>query len=123
MKKKGSKTQADIEWENRTLCSDETCIGTIGLNGKCRVCGKPLGQVNEEDAPSGEVPLREDTKEDVSQSEVHTKDDITEKIEVEEAEGIDSSDVDWENRVLCSDENCIGVIGPDGKCKECGKTI
>lgn len=25
------------------------------------------------------------------------------------------------NRVLCSDGNCIGVIGPDGRCKECGK--
>ena len=28
----------------------------------------------------------------------------------------------WENRVLCSDESCIGVIGPDGRCKECGKS-
>ena len=32
-----------------------------------------------------------------------------------------SGGVDWENRTLCSDGNCIGVIGPDGKCKECGK--
>ena len=30
-------------------------------------------------------------------------------------------DDDWENRTLCSDESCIGVIGPDGRCKECGK--
>ena len=30
-------------------------------------------------------------------------------------------DVDWESRVLCSDGNCIGVIGPDGRCRECGK--
>ena len=29
--------------------------------------------------------------------------------------------IDWDNRVLCSDGNCIGVIGPDGNCKECGK--
>ena len=29
---------------------------------------------------------------------------------------------DWEKRVLCSDESCIGTIGPDGKCKECGKS-
>ena len=28
---------------------------------------------------------------------------------------------DWEKRVLCSDESCIGTVGPDGKCKECGK--
>lgn len=25
-----------------------------------------------------------------------------------------------EGRVLCSDEACIGVIGPDRRCKECG---
>ena len=28
---------------------------------------------------------------------------------------------EWESRQLCSDGNCIGVIGPDGRCKECGK--
>jgi len=31
--------------------------------------------------------------------------------------------IDWENRTLCSDESCIGVIGPGGRCKECGKVI
>ena len=34
-----------------------------------------------------------------------------------------TKDPDWENRVLCSDESCIGVIGPDGRCKECGKSL
>ncbi|MDR2350061.1 MAG: zinc ribbon domain-containing protein [Deltaproteobacteria bacterium] len=24
-------------------------------------------------------------------------------------------------RRLCSDESCIGIIGPDGVCTECGK--
>ena len=23
-------------------------------------------------------------------------------------------DIDWDKRILCSDESCIGVIGPDG---------
>jgi hypothetical protein len=27
----------------------------------------------------------------------------------------------WENRRLCSDESCIGVIDQDDHCKECGK--
>ena len=27
----------------------------------------------------------------------------------------------FEDRVLRSDGNCIGVIGADGKCKVCGK--
>ncbi len=32
-------------------------------------------------------------------------------------------DDDWENRRLCSDGNCIGIIGPDGRCKQCGKPL
>ncbi len=31
-------------------------------------------------------------------------------------------DEDWEKRVLCSDESCIGTVGPDRKCRACGKT-
>jgi hypothetical protein len=33
----------------------------------------------------------------------------------------DTDSDDWNKRVLCSDESCIGTIGEDGKCKECGK--
>ena len=33
----------------------------------------------------------------------------------------DNPEDDFSNRVLCSDGSCIGVIGPDGKCRECGK--
>lgn len=29
--------------------------------------------------------------------------------------------IDFASRKLCSDGSCIGVIGPDGRCKECGK--
>ena len=32
-----------------------------------------------------------------------------------------AADEDWDSRVLCSDESCIGVIGPDGRCRECGR--
>ena len=28
---------------------------------------------------------------------------------------------DLSERTACSDGNCIGIIGPDGKCTECGK--
>ncbi|HBD09328.1 MAG TPA: hypothetical protein DCZ69_13805 [Syntrophobacteraceae bacterium] len=35
----------------------------------------------------------------------------------------DAESIDWDQRVLCSDGNCIGVIGPDGRCKECGKPL
>jgi hypothetical protein len=32
--------EADADWENRVLCSDGNCTGTI-VEGKCRICGLP----------------------------------------------------------------------------------
>jgi hypothetical protein len=34
----------------------------------------------------------------------------------------DEGDFDFENRVLCPDGTCTGII-VDGKCTECGKKI
>ncbi len=39
------------------------------------------------------------------------------------ADAEDAQPDDWDRRVLCSDGNCIGVIGPDGRCNECGKPL
>jgi hypothetical protein len=30
-----------IDFSTRLLCSDGACIGVIGENGTCKVCGKP----------------------------------------------------------------------------------
>jgi hypothetical protein len=100
------KTQADKDWENRKLCSDESCIGVIGPDGRCKECGKQFE--GEHHAQDPHVPIEdEETAPEVMEDEDHISDPET--------------DSDWENRKLCSDENCIGVIGPDGRCKECGK--
>ena len=95
------KNQRDDDWENRVLCSDESCIGVIGPDGRCKECGKPY---TEQQAPEKHA----------NQPEIEVGDDI------ERHEKPGQQD-DWENRTLCSDESCIGVIGPDGRCKECGK--
>jgi hypothetical protein len=29
----------------------------------------------------------------------------------------------WEQRMLCPEGNCVGVIGDDGKCKVCGHVV
>jgi hypothetical protein len=92
-------------WDKRTLCIDESCIGTIGPDGKCRECGKPYD-------PS-KIPVAETTTTHANQ---------TQPID-DPQKGAESTvtDDEWEKRVLCSDEACIGTIGPDGKCRECGK--
>ena len=108
MKKKEDKSQADIDWENRTLCIDESCIGVIGPDGHCKECGLPSESEQPEDIPA----VRNRSEAEI---EVEIEAESTEDSEFES-----QNDIDWENRTLCIDESCIGVIGPDGRCKECG---
>jgi hypothetical protein len=42
-------------------------------------------------------------------------------VEEDAVAGGDDDSIDFSKRRLCSDGTCIGVIGPDGRCKECGK--
>ncbi len=92
------------DWEKRILCIDESCIGVIGSDGKCKECGKPY---------DGKLPESRAIK-SVDAAVVEKK---KQNLDVPE------TDDDWDKRVLCSDESCIGVIGSDGKCKECGKPL
>jgi hypothetical protein len=110
-------SQEEIDWENRVLCSDGNCIGVIGSDGRCKECGKPYkGELPREiksDHPAPDTDTRQ--PEDISEPEqpvTNGEQDVEEKA---------FDDGDWKNRKLCSDGNCIGVIGPDGRCKECGK--
>ena len=95
----------NVDWDARVLCSDESCIGTIGPDGKCKECGKTYEGV----LPEGHG------REAVQPA-------ATEEAKSVSPEDTDSDD-DWDKRVLCSDSACIGIIGPDGKCKECGKPL
>jgi predicted Zn-ribbon and HTH transcriptional regulator len=112
-KNEENKTQEDLEWEQRRLCSDESCIGVIGPDGRCKECGLPYSGpfdvTKTETVPS-------DIEEDDPEEEINEE---SEEIETLDTETL--TDSEWEQRTLCSDESCIGVIGPDGLCKECGK--
>lgn len=112
-------TLSNQEWDQRILCSDGNCIGVIGADGRCKECGAPYtgdlplptfdsDNADDDDVvPSTEVPAAE--------AETHQADDATFASEPSTAED------DWEDRILCIDESCIGVVGPDGRCSECGK--
>jgi len=108
---------SDSDWDNRLLCSDGNCIGVIGPDGHCKECGKKYeGTLPEtfaadnESRSEGEGEIRTDTEMDAQPA-------------ADAALLEDTEADDWVSRQLCSDGNCIGVIGPDGRCKECGKTL
>ena len=101
----------DSEWAQRRLCPDGNCIGVIGSDGRCKECGRPAGDDQSADPgtasgrSSGDTNDPEAPPSEASLSGIH--DDV--------------DDDHWANRRLCPDGNCIGVIGPDGRCKECGR--
>lgn len=38
-----AKAKSEDSFENRILCIDGNCIGVVGADGRCKVCGKPYG--------------------------------------------------------------------------------
>jgi hypothetical protein len=100
------KVQTSKDWENRILCSDESCIGVIGSDGHCKECGLLFnGDLKNDKLNGNEYIDRLDSEPDQ---------------DIADEESTAPMDKDWETRTLCRDGNCIGVVGPDDKCKECG---
>jgi hypothetical protein len=94
------------EWDERQVCPDGACVGVIAADGRCKVCGKL--------APSEGGAYRE------APATMATADDDARPIAESAAEPTES-DGEWGDRKLCSDGACVGVIGSDGRCKQCGK--
>jgi hypothetical protein len=105
---------ANEDWESRVLCSDGSCIGTIGPDGKCKECGKTYDGVLQAALAAGNA---------TAETSLNTTGNSPQNQELRKINNPEDSiaDEEWQQRVLCSDGACIGVIGPDGKCKECGK--
>lgn len=109
--------KADDEWARRILCSDGNCIGVVGTDGLCKACGKPY---------EGELPLPVDDagmpgdglEEKPADHQAAEENNL---VDDDPAASNDAAGDSWESRTLCIDQNCIGVVGPDGRCKECGK--
>jgi hypothetical protein len=91
---------------SRRLCSDDACTGLIGPDGRCKVCGAA--------SPDGPPPVSAGGT---------APDPLAEPPEDARAAGSDGGDADFdpEERVLCPDDTCTGLVGSDGRCKVCGK--
>ena len=110
---------SDEEWEDRQLCSDGNCIGVIGPDGRCKECGKPAENFEARQAEAVSPPESEETPADQAAPPEAAHEGVPDE-KPDQPEVSDDGD-DWNSRRLCPDGNCIGVIGPDGKCEECGR--
>ena len=99
----------EIDFDSRRLCPDGACIGVIGPDGRCSVCGTV-----DDGAPQTSVALS------APGSDPEAEPAPVPGFEAEAA-GDEAAGDDEDNRELCPDGACIGLIGPDGKCKVCGR--
>ena len=104
-----------LGWENRRLCPDESCIGIIGPDGRCTECGRLADSVSEQEPSDDRVHPTLDQRPDPPPAPSAAETEETGK----RPEPLE--DDDWQSRRLCPDESCIGIIGPDGRCTECGR--
>jgi hypothetical protein len=84
-----------LDLDARQLCPDGACTGVIGDDGRCRECGRSAEGAASEGAASASA-------------------------EVEAAASADPVS-DFDDRQLCPDGACTGLIGSDGKCRACGR--
>ena len=100
---------------HRRLCPDGACIGVVGDDGRCRVCGRSAG--GKSAAPAGFTPAAgiedDDQYGDGGEDAAADADQ-----KVAGAPGAGAFDP---NRRLCPDGGCIGVLGADGICNVCGQ--
>ena len=89
----------------RRLCPDGSCVGIIGDDGKCTVCGTSDAGAGASTAPTE---LAGDASDEPG-------------IEASEAGSEDGPSGFDPNRRLCGDDACIGVLGEDNRCPVCGK--
>ena len=96
---------------HRRLCPDGGCIGVIGSDGRCRVCGRSASGAKDEPPPAGFVPPAFDDADEEPAEEVAAANEAT-------TSGKGAFDP---KRRLCPDGECLGVMGADGLCNVCGK--
>lgn len=111
-----------VDLEHRFLCADGGCIGTIGSDGRCKICSTPIAP---EDVEAFERATATPLDDSFARATTASASEGTEVDDANDEDWDDDEDTggappELESRVLCPDGSCIGVVGPDGRCKVCG---
>jgi hypothetical protein len=104
------------DWEQRELCSDGACVGVLDDHGACKVCGTkaPDWQPRAGAAEARDESDADDVAEDAADAPAPAASAAPGAPAMFEIDG------DPDDRKLCPDGACVGLIGDNGTCKVCG---
>jgi len=113
------------EWDYREVCPDGGCVGVIGPDGTCKVCGR-VSPTWDNERERGMVVEGADPEQDPAGDDDEEDDDLEDEGDEDSGAELmpDAQDDahEWSRRQLCSDGACVGVIGASGVCTVCGKS-
>jgi len=89
--------------DDRELCPDGACIGVLGPDGRCSECRRTAADFSDDELTPEVVGVQDGPR----QQRAGEAD--------EDGPALD------EERELCPDGSCVGLIGSDRRCKECGR--
>ena len=127
----GTEDRSLVRVQNQHFCLHDPRVG--GQIGRKTIHGYYIGFVFSEqhsesldtDGPDHLLENADQTDDPATASAMSSSHTISPEASPSEASSAgfhdDADDDHWANRRLCPDGNCIGVIGPDGRCKECGR--
>jgi hypothetical protein len=122
-----AKDEGGFDPSKRKLCPDGTCLGLVGADGRCNVCGKTASGVTAS-AAAGDTPAGASASEYGDWSGGADDDAAGDAaLSATAGAGADRSASDGSSpefdpkRRLCDDGSCVGVVGPEGKCGVCGR--
>lgn len=114
------------EFVLRELCPNGGCIGLIGPDGRCKECGEPGRSARLDPRRRGMLTDRELDEDAGEVAEPEPEEPAEEEEEEDEGEGetdgLPPADPAFAERQLCPDGECIGIIGSEGRCRECGRS-
>jgi hypothetical protein len=112
----------------RELCPEGTCIGLIGPEGFCKECGRP-GRGPGVDPRTQGLRTDDELASEVAgalagariESDTAGASSERDALAARIASDATAAPEDFAERRLCPEGTCIGVIGSDGVCGECGR--
>jgi hypothetical protein len=120
------------DWDYREVCPDGGCVGVIGPDGTCKVCGRVSPTWDNErergmvvdGAADAEIPSGDDDDDDDDELDGdEEEEDGDDEVDAALAPDANADDYEWSRRKLCPDGACVGVVGASGACTVCGKTF
>lgn len=106
-------TDAGEAFEARILCVDAGCIGVVGADGRCKLCGLAGPELTDEQkAAIANTAAADPAQESAPDAE---------PLAADHAPPVEAAADEFDDRTLCPDAGCIGLLGTDGRCRVCGR--